>query len=181
MKLETAYYTSQLVVAVAVVLSLIFVGVQVQQNTKALQHETYEALGEQTTTETGFLIGPRLHEVWWKTIAHPETLEPGEVVQMSNMMFLIFHNRLAEFRQFQQGTLSEAAWRDMLTPMKVILAEGWHRHWWNVASRTRFAHSNPEFVRYINQLIDEQSVGSLGAYFEELQRYPGNPNAGATP
>ena len=179
--LETAYYTSQLVVAVAVVLSLVFVGIQIQQNTRAIEHETYAALGDQATIELSLTIGAGLPNAWHKSIVSPETLQPEEIAQVMSYMFIIFHNRLAEFRQFQQGTLTEKEWRDLTQPMVGLLNTPWHRHWWDVTSRMRFVYSNPEFVQYVNQLLVEQPQDSLLAYRSEIWNFPGNSKAGAAP
>ncbi len=81
MKLETAYYTSQLVVAVAVVLSLITLSQQISQNTEALEYETTSTAASQAVQELMLLTAPNLARLWDKLLtasrADSAQLPPG--------------------------------------------------------------------------------------------------------
>ena len=97
--------------AIAVLIGLVFVGLELRQNTKAVQAATFQGM---TETSSDFLVTiasePELRRVWSASFATPEELneEDREIhAFLQNSFWLRMQNA---FRQWQIGTLSDEDW-----------------------------------------------------------------------
>lgn len=115
MPLETLYYLSQIIAVLAVLASLIFVGVQIRQNTKQAQQANELARAE--LTQDGWQnIGTRQFEMvdtpekaafLTKTLYGNEPLDLDEHFRFSIILHtLIGHYEIA-YRQVREGLLYE--------------------------------------------------------------------------
>ena len=129
MKLETAYYTSQMVVAVAVVLSLVALTLQVRQSTETLQHESLSVAAARSAQNLMKFTEPAFARVWAKSFTKSNSLQLAEIVQIDGWMTTFFVGREAEFLQYQQGLMDEATWQTRIVGITSNLSGRWHRHW----------------------------------------------------
>ena len=166
MKLETAYYTSQLVVAVAVVLSLIALTTQISQNTAALQHEVITATSDESARHNMSLTSPDLAAVWAKSLTTPESLQLSEIVQLDGYMISLLITHQGEFRQYEQGTMDAATWQTRIVSITSNLSGRWHRHWWE----QNRDYVQPTFVQHVDKILqDPQYSFPLETYYQSLQ------------
>jgi len=96
---------------VAVVLGLLFVGIEVRQNTAAMQAATLQGLND-SSQEYLLLVAsnPKLIEIQQRAVVEPDSLNDIEAQQY----FLLERTRWLRsqnaFHQYQRGTLGEADW-----------------------------------------------------------------------
>jgi hypothetical protein len=97
--------------AIAVLIGLVFVGLELRQNTKAVQAATFQGM---TETSSDFLVAiasePELRRVWSASFTTPNDLsdEEREILGfLQNSFWLRMQNA---FRQWQIGTLSDEDW-----------------------------------------------------------------------
>ena len=111
MSLEELAFLSQIVVAVAIVPSLIFVGVQMHQNTRAVRAAASQAyaatraqLNSNVTTVGEFA------RIWRRGVAEPDTLTDDEHVRFLVHMTTLFLNYEAANTQWRHGQLDKEHW-----------------------------------------------------------------------
>ncbi len=96
---------------VAVVLGLLFVGIEVRQNTAAMQAATLQGLNDSSQEYLlSVASNPKLIEIQQRAVAEPDSLNDVEAQQY----FLLERTRWLRsqnaFHQYQRGTLSEDDW-----------------------------------------------------------------------
>ena len=101
----------ELVGAIAVLIGLVFVGLELRQNTRAVQAATFQGM---TETSSDFLVTiasePELRRVWSASYTTLDELstEDREIYRyLLNSFWLRMQNA---FRQWQVGTLSDEDW-----------------------------------------------------------------------
>jgi hypothetical protein len=147
----------ELVGGIAVVVSLVYLALQirqntrqVEQNTRSIQRESTRAFLEDATAWRGYLIeSPEITELYRRAMRKPDDLEPGEWLRFRMLM-----DNLFEHWRFGFFTRSDAeSWA--LLPEYIIrrtLAEpGGQRYWETVREQL----PQDEFVRYIDQLTSD--------------------------
>ena len=174
--LESAYYASQLVVAVAVVLSLIALTMQISQNTEALQQDTLTTAKTQSQQELLVLTTGDFAKVWAKSITAPESLAPAELIQVDAYIWGIFDGRQAEFLQYQRGAMDEATWQTRITGITANLTTEWQKNWWKLNKNVFSAN----FTQYVDEIVAKQPALPWGNYLQELHSLH-LPTEGATP
>jgi len=97
--------------AVAVLLGLIFVGLELKQNTAAMQAATFQGLAD-SSQEHLFLIAsnPELLEINQKAAMNPDQLTETEALQYYNLERARWLRSHVAFQQFSRGTLGKGDW-----------------------------------------------------------------------
>jgi hypothetical protein len=91
MDLVQTYYIGELVAAVAVVASLLFVGLQVRQNTAATFSQTHQwVLQDETKAQELLIIHPEVASMIVKGEANPDQLSEMEWTRFSHYAFRRF-------------------------------------------------------------------------------------------
>ena len=101
----------ELTAAIAVLIGLVFVGLELRQNTVAVQAATFQGM---TETSSSFLITvaaePELRRVWLAAVPAPDDLN-SEDLQILGLLQNSFWLRMQNaFRQWQVGRLSDEDW-----------------------------------------------------------------------
>ena len=170
MKLETAYYTSQLVVAVAVVLSLVALTLQIGQNTRAIEGQAILAVTEVLQRDVAPLMGTGIPAVWVKSIDSPESLTRKEIVQLDAFMTASLVARQNEFLQHRHDALNESLLGSFSVALRFTLGSRWHRNWWDQVGQYFL---EPQFVEFVDNLLASPAPSStfrdLDSYFKSLE------------
>ena len=136
--------------SVAILITLVFLVVQMQQNTEAL-----EANGLQAALAADIQYQYKLIE--YPNIAlsrlKPE-LSLEEQVQMGLHLSVYFKMREHDWLRLQNGTLGEGTWEAYSRPIPLVLSTQRSRNWWRDAS----AIYDPSFVTAVNKLIESVSA-----------------------
>ena len=153
----------ELLSAVAIILSLVFVGLELNENTKATRCATasdasiammewYSSIGtsKQATSE------------FWTFITDPYSMEPERQLQgifLLHGALIVFQN---SFYLVSEGTLDEAI-TDTITEAIVPIREapGWELYW-----SQRQAFFMPEFRAYVESLMVEDREPRESIYQE---------------
>ena len=136
--------------AVAVVLSLIFVGLEVREsarqtelNTQSLQLGAYQDLISQIAAIN--LVAIEYPEVSLAIQGSLEGLSPAEREQANNAMFMMARHGDMAFYQYELGMLTEERLESALGLLNVSLCRPGFREWWSNVSHL-FVASYREFV-----------------------------------
>ena len=111
MKLKTFALFAEIVSAIAVTVSLLFVGVQIQENTTASEAATFQAsVTHDIDILTSAASSPDTARVFYAFRDHPDTLSGGELLQGQAMITALVRHVENLFLQHQAGMLSDEGW-----------------------------------------------------------------------
>ena len=160
-RLESAYYISQLIVAVAVVLSLIFVSLQIRQNTVATQSQAIVSALQIGQSEMLWVGDKEFTPVFLKSIDSPESLTQDEIHQLNVWNIMLLNGRLLDFQLYELGILSEERWALNEPAIKYALASKWHRNWLETAGRHHFSG---DFIDWVENVLDKTESDTAALY-----------------
>jgi hypothetical protein len=150
MDLSALSQIAEIIAAIAVVISLIFVGLQVRANTRATRSAAaYDAI---TGMRENFIVlgtSEQACAVWFLGITNPEALSPEETLQF----FALIHSAFLAFQSSHsmaaEGTLDPEI-RDSIMSSVIAVKDlpGFKKYW---AERKDFFKAN--FREYIDDII----------------------------
>ena len=119
--LEQAYYVSGIIAAVGVIATLLYLAIQVRQNTRAMQLST----GHQVTEEIRSLYNvlaqnETLAEISFRGYQDISNLTGAEVFRFYGMMHDYFHTYQNAYFQMKSGTLDKRYWSTAFKSMRHI-------------------------------------------------------------
>lgn len=139
--------------AAAGILSVVFVGMEVRQNTKAVRGATYQAVAEANTDWLAMLATqPELGNLLQRWSTGDTTLTEREVGTVYTLQLLFWRTVENAHYQYLQGSLPEEVVRRWIPPD--MLENPVLRDWW-AGSRDRFT---PAFVEYVEAVVREQGT-----------------------
>lgn len=152
MKLSEAASWAEIVSAVAIVISLIYVGVQVTDNTSAVRSETASNANTEFVGWYTHVTGDtELMDVWLRGVTAPETLDEQQTLRFIFLMHIVMAQFQNNFYLVEEGTLDEK----MLFAINNTLATvrgspGFDLYW----SRRRELFY-PEYQAFVEKLMFE--------------------------
>ena len=139
---------SQAAAAIAGVASLIFVGLEIRQNTTAIRGSTYQAVADANVEWLMFLMeNPETAELFQRWASGDTTLSEPEVARARIGILTFWRTVENAHYQYLQGNLPEEAVRRWVQP--AAFDNPVIREWWQ-DSRDRFI---PAFQAYVDSLI----------------------------
>lgn len=144
---------SDLVGALAVVVSLVYLAVQVRQNTRALRAETArEVVASIRAVNTTVASDPELFRIFSTMTENPDQLSAEERGRATHLIFNHFRAIEDAFQQYMKGNLDEDIWAGWdRTFYDYINSPGWRGYW----ERRRDLFSSA-FVRYVDGLTGDR-------------------------
>ena len=155
--LSKLHQVGELIAAVAVVISLIFVGVQIRENTIASKAATYQ---ETVAYDMELLLNvgstPDVARVFFTYINDPDSLDEDEFLQGRTLFTASIRHFENLYLQHETGMLSDEAWatREALIT-NVILSPGFG----NLVSGPIGQNMSGRFFDYANRLRSERKGG----------------------
>ena len=154
----------ELLGATGVIVTLIYLSIQVRQNTRAIRGSTLNVLTGHHVDELRWSseIGPAFR----KAIHNPDTMSPDEMWQLQEWLTAAFVIRQNEFVQFQEGLLSAEDWKGREGVIRLTLGFDLARRWWRSVPKETF---NSEFVARVDRLVEDGGIDMAEA-LEELTK-----------
>ncbi len=183
MTLEDFYFISQIAAAVGIMLSLIFVGLQVRQaNEQARKAEAARRADATQAVHDNFAnmyltFGSNLEvaDAATKGLKEPDALTDGEnMVLLSGLMAGMSYTQSAYFK-WQEGDLSDELWRAWQnSQVSYLTTPGGKRFW-----EGRKSNFDPAFVEYVEaNLIDQTLPENFAPWLDHQgEGEPANPEA----
>jgi len=140
---------SEIVSSIAIVVTLIYLTVEIEQNTDAIRTQTAQSILDAGQSElTAFMEHPSI------ALSIPNT---GPLTAEQNVMldaFLANAMRSREFAwlQYENNTIDEAVWLGEVAVLGVYLDSTRIRIWWDKLGRH---YLGSEFVQFVDQMIEE--------------------------
>lgn len=155
MKLSTLSELSQIISALAVVVSLVYVGAQVNQNTKATQAAMRQSIADNDITYLmTSLDNSIVATALYKQYSNKELseLEMSQLTNRQHVNFRVFENA---FYQYQQGLLERETWSRYRLIIKGLLTnDNAAQKMWSYLQKS-FTKS---FQEEVASIIDDNSI-----------------------
>ena len=143
-----------LIGGVAVIISLIYLGVQTQQNTKAMRSASFHQVRVSFSDISLTLAqDPNLVSIIARVHSEPSTLSSEEVMRYEMVLLTIIRRAESAYFQSIEGTLAKESWHGIAETCKTALADKIAQRWW-ARTEHRFEAS---FSKSINELIEREN------------------------
>lgn len=133
MTLETIYFISQIAAVVGIFASLIFVGLQIRQNTKAIRASSHHAITDSFNAINNLVISdPKVARLMRLTVEGSQDLTEDERMAADYMLLAYEHVFETLYYQYKNGTMDKKLFDAELRTMKwKVTLPGWQA-WWRV-------------------------------------------------
>jgi hypothetical protein len=154
----------QLVGALAVVISLIYLAREVRNNARATRAASTRSVSDSFTRWIQQLSRhPELRELYYRGIHDFESLEGADLVGFSAVMVEMFRHYEDVYYQQSEGQLGPRLWRGWEAAMRDLNGYPGVQAWW----RSRSHWFSEEYAKHINQL--QQTAKAPRLYREPMK------------
>jgi hypothetical protein len=143
----------EVVGALAVIATLLYLAVQIRQNTKAIRSTTLTAITEHKHFELRW--SSDIATAWRKSLTDPGSLTPDESWQVAEWLTSSFVARQNEFFQHKQGLIDDDTWEASEKIIKLAVSGDWARNWWNEFGPNAFTAN---FVNVVEEILSDSNV-----------------------
>jgi len=143
---------AEILSSVAILATLVYLAIEIQQSAEATQANTRQAVLASDQQFLELLIdNPGLNLLWYK----PE-LSDEERIRLSYFLVTTVRMRESNWFQYQNGILDDATWRAYRGSLIVMLSAPQTRVWWQNFGLERIF--DPEFISLVHELLANQPV-----------------------
>ncbi len=164
MPLDQLANIAEISAAALVFVSLMYVGLQVRQNTVAIKSQTIGSAIQLAQTELLWHGSKEFAPLFQKSINAPETLTKDDIHRLNIWNIMLLLGRSNDYQQYKLGTLSEERWTINEPAVKYCLSSKWHRNWLKTGGHHFF---EGEFIDWVESVL-EGSDFETPAFHERL-------------
>ena len=140
---------------IAVVISLVYLAVQIRQNTKSVRASTYQAILDSSRSDTELLlVHPHLERVYRVGRRNPEKLNDDERPLFRMLVAQLLLSAESLFLQHQQGAIDSDYWQRRQQTLRGLLSQPGVRQWW-AARGTPREYYDPGFRELVDSILGE--------------------------
>ena len=163
MKLREAANWAEVVSAVAIVISLIYVGVQVDDNTAATRSATASHANTLFIEWYSHISDdPELMDVWFRGVREPETLNQQEFLRFVFLLHMIMLQYQNNYYLVQEGTLEKKVLDAITLTLTTIKGTPGFERYWSLRKGLFY----PEYKQFIEQLMYNSEYSASPTYTE---------------
>jgi hypothetical protein len=157
MTLENLGNIGEFVGAIAVILSLVYLGVQIRQNTRTVRASTYQDI-VRLVQEIDLLLAsdPELNRIWVAGRRDPAKLDDDEQRRFSTLIVIFYRNLENAYYQRQNKLIDERIYRAWVGYSLRLSSQPGMLQWWH----WHRGLLSEEFQRFVErELAAQQSTG----------------------
>ena len=155
---------AEIVSSIAILVTLIYLSIQTQQNTAAIQANTRQTM---ITTDIETLKAGMDYPSALVQMRKSEELSDEEKNQIVSWLIMLVRTREYEWFQYKNGLLDKQTWEAYLSGIAANLSFPRTRGWWNHVANDYFDH---EFVDEVNKyLADKPIVKDFSYHLEPIE------------
>jgi hypothetical protein len=137
----------EILAAVAVLVTLIYLSLQVRQANLHAKSQARQRMIEQTQDELHLIVNdPSIHELF----VRDGSLGPDEQVKLNAFLVSFMRQREWEWFQHRDGVIDQAAFESYYTVIPLLLANERVRRWWERVGKSGF---NEAFVQEVDSRL----------------------------
>ena len=153
MTLQDLGNLGELISAIAVVISLAYLAVQIRQNTKTVRASTYQAVLDSSRSDNELiLVYPHLERVYRVGRRDPSALTDEERPLFRHLAAQLLQNHEMMFLQYQHGIIDEDLWRRRQVALRALVSQPGVRQWWAGSESVRSAFDS-EFQKLVESFL----------------------------
>jgi hypothetical protein len=162
---------AELVGAVGVVASLLYLGKQIRQNTRSIRAATYQALAESSAASNfQFIANADLVRAVRAGFAASEPLSEDDFARYQAYLRILFRRHDSIFINYREGALSEEAWLGYWHALRENLRNPGAQKWWQRHSEGYTRSFREAVDREIKSINASSGAAQQGAAAGESQR-----------
>jgi len=120
----------EFIAAIAVVITLIFLTLQIRQNTAVARTAAMRSTYEQYDRFRTATFDPELAELWIKGLANEHLTEPADNVRFSNLLAMLTYGAQSNWECVRQGIMDAEEWRNSARRLNDAFASPGGAKWW---------------------------------------------------
>ena len=153
MSLEQLAYLAEIIAAIAVVPSLVYLVVQVRQS-NAQGRATARYAFVQAMSDINLLVAQdkTTASVWRRGLESPDALDDDELMQFWMLMGQYGNAWMVMYQLHQDGMLPDNQWSVVRNDILGILSSKGGKAFWKMGARA----FDRDFVRYVNALLESE-------------------------
>lgn len=153
MSLEQLAYLAEIIAAIAVVPSLVYLVVQVRQS-NAQGRATARYAFVQAMSDINLLVAQdkTTASVWRRGLESPDALDDDELMQFWMLMGQYANAWMVMYQLHQDGMLPENQWSVVRKDILGILSSSGGRAFWKMGAKA----FDRDFVHYVNALLESE-------------------------
>jgi hypothetical protein len=161
MSLEQLGLIANIVGAIAIVITLVYLAIQIKDNARSSRSA---AVTDATTAMQAFYqelgSNPATSKLFLDAVTNPDSLSQQDQFQFVMLMHSCFLGFQRSFFLAREGTLDVALRDSIGTAMQAVnRSPGMHLYW-----RQRKAYFQPEFVEWVESLLAREPLNDMDAY-----------------
>ncbi len=166
MSLQDWAAIAEIVGAVAVIITLIYLSIQVRHNTKAIQGQTISDVTRNVHEHANMVLQGQDVAAALKKFASDKSLGPDDAILIDFLLTAVFVARQNEYFQWKQGLLDESVFRSLHHVIYTLLESPNGQYWWQHEGRRIVA---PEFVEFVDEIFKSKSSESLQSWKQAIR------------
>lgn len=149
---------SEVIAALATVITLIYLAIQIRHNTKATKDEATRSLMLANSEATMDVARDgELADIIQRGLHGHGDLTPTEQMRY-NLFFFAYYNQVDyAYERFLEGHLNERSWNKIAKEIPVYIGAPGGKKWW-ASDKIRLS---PEFVAYVESTLSEDAPSSV--------------------
>ena len=165
MNWEAISALGQIIGAIAVVISVIYLAVQVRSNARQTRLASMLSMSDAFNCWLQGLAGnPQIGELWYRGVRDFDSMQGADLPRFSALVDHLFRIYEDMYYQKLEGHLDPRVWRGFEAPMRDIIAYPGIQAWWH--SRSHWF--SREFADFINDL--ERAAAPPAMYREQVAK-----------
>jgi hypothetical protein len=138
--------------AIAVVLTLIYLALQIRQNNRSLTGATLTAITQHQQNELRW--SSDIGQSYLKALNSPESMTEIEQLELSEWLTAAMLARQNEYFQYKYRLLLEETWVACRKIIEYCLNSAWSRNWWDAYGRDAMS---ADFAEQVDDILSESS------------------------
>ncbi|HEX4881328.1 MAG TPA: hypothetical protein VFV18_03175 [Porticoccaceae bacterium] len=176
MSLEDIYFVSQIVSALALIVSLLFVGIQIRQNTLSTQTARHQSIVQAISDwSREVALNNDIANLMVRGSANFEQLDPVQRLQFALLHVALFRNYENIFYQHAQGAIDDHVWEGWAYRMRATFVLPGVRAWWT-PQRDSYSDAFRDFLE-ANPLATTNAPSHLAMQAHASKEKPADSSA----
>jgi hypothetical protein len=164
MTLEEFNYIAEIIASIAVIASLIYVGLQIRQNTAVTQATGRQAYVDSMNEYVGLInLSPNLADILHRGATGLSNIKGGEIIQFGAFLDQCFVNFETSYFQWKAGVLDARLWSTFRHTIVDLLIQPGQQQWWD----NRRHWFDKEFQEYVNQVLVSEEAKPMHPFSVE--------------
>lgn len=169
MSIEELGSAGEFLSSIAVLVSLIYLAVQIRRSTEAAQTATYQSVvSDFGALNRAVASTPELAMLFVNAMEDYGSLSASEKARVSQLYFAVFHYFENMYYQYQKGYLESEVWEGWKRLMLTYHSRPGFQAWW-VLRRDVFSKS------FVDFLSVEKLDKPVASYYDVIQETPDSP------